>query len=219
ALELDEWARDLAPSADLIRWYGHAPERWAAFRERYLAELATPAQRERLRALLVAAAGRRITLDRKSTRLNSSHVKISYAVFCLSRDHQDLQSFPTRRSSDLSARTRRVGARSRAERGPDPLVRPRTGALGRVPGAVSRRARHARAARTPACAAGCGRRKTHHARSEEHTSELQSRENLVCRLLLVARPPGSTVFPYTTLFRSKRSNSTSGRAISRRART
>jgi uncharacterized protein YeaO (DUF488 family) len=62
ALELDEWARDLAPSADLIRWYGHAPERWAAFRERYLAELATPAQRERLRALLVAAAGRRITL-------------------------------------------------------------------------------------------------------------------------------------------------------------
>src|SRR5690606_4404405 len=34
-------------------------------------------------------------------------------------------------------------------------------------------------------------------RSEEHTSELQSRENLVCRL---ARP---SLFPYTTLFRSK----------------
>src|SRR5690606_41480552 len=28
-------------------------------------------------------AGRNITRDRKSTRLNSSHVKISYAVFCL----------------------------------------------------------------------------------------------------------------------------------------
>src|SRR5690606_25355500 len=38
-------------------------------------------------------------------------------------------------------------------------------------------------------------------RSEEHTSELQSRENLVCRLLL-PRPPPSTLFPYTTLFRS-----------------
>src|SRR5690606_20008773 len=36
-------------------------------------------------------------------------------------------------------------------------------------------------------------------RSEEHTSELQSRENLVCRLLL---PLTSTLFPYTTLFRS-----------------
>src|SRR5690606_13618652 len=33
-------------------------------------------------------------------------------------------------------------------------------------------------------------------RSEEHTSELQSRENLVCRL------PRSSLFPYTTLFRS-----------------
>src|SRR5690606_35103980 len=41
-------------------------------------------------------------------------------------------------------------------------------------------------------------------RSEEHTSELQSRENLVCRLLLekIHRPPSSTLFPYTTLFRS-----------------
>src|SRR5689334_12046197 len=36
--------------------------------------------------------------DRKSTRLNSSHSSISYAVFC---DHRDLHSFPTRRSSDL----------------------------------------------------------------------------------------------------------------------
>src|SRR6266436_1040518 len=35
-------------------------------------------------------------------------------------------------------------------------------------------------------------------RSEEHTSELQSRLHLVCR------PPRSTLFPYTTLFRSRR---------------
>src|SRR5690349_472580 len=39
------------------------------------------------------------------------------------------------------------------------------------------------------------------ARSEEHTSELQSRRDLVCRLLLPPTPP-STLFPYTTLFRS-----------------
>src|SRR5205807_589052 len=36
--------------------------------------------------------------DRKSTRLNSSHLVISYAVFCR---HPPLHSFPTRRSSDL----------------------------------------------------------------------------------------------------------------------
>src|SRR5262245_6356006 len=41
------------------------------------------------------------SLDRKSTRLNSSHLGISYAVFCFA-DHRDLPSFPTRRSSDLA---------------------------------------------------------------------------------------------------------------------
>src|SRR5688500_5245536 len=40
-------------------------------------------------------------------------------------------------------------------------------------------------------------------RSEEHTSELQSPCNLVCRLLLPA-PCSATLFPYTTLFRSHR---------------
>src|SRR5437868_4181645 len=41
-----------------------------------------------------------VSTDRKSTRLNSSHVSISYAVFCcFFRSY--LRSFPTRRSSDL----------------------------------------------------------------------------------------------------------------------
>src|ERR1035438_596280 len=45
--------------------------------------------------------------DRKSTRLNSSHLGISYAVFCSPRD---LHSSPTRRSSDLfEARRETVG--------------------------------------------------------------------------------------------------------------
>src|SRR5207244_2324320 len=39
-------------------------------------------------------------------------------------------------------------------------------------------------------------------RSEEHTSELQSPDHLVCRLLL-RPPPGSPLCPYTTLFRSE----------------
>src|SRR5262245_33628067 len=44
--------------------------------------------------------------DRKSTRLNSSHLGISYAVFCLYRHLRGLPSFPTRRSSDLGSRRR-----------------------------------------------------------------------------------------------------------------
>src|SRR5437879_799013 len=52
--------------------------------------------------------------DRKSTRLNSSHRCISYAVFCLSPSLLHYPPFPTRRSSDLrqaDRRGRRTGAR------------------------------------------------------------------------------------------------------------
>jgi uncharacterized protein YeaO (DUF488 family) len=36
---LDEWARDLAPSADLRKWFGHDPERFGEFSKRYRGEL------------------------------------------------------------------------------------------------------------------------------------------------------------------------------------
>jgi uncharacterized protein YeaO (DUF488 family) len=35
----DLWLKDLAPSTELRKWYGHEPERWAEFRKRYWAEL------------------------------------------------------------------------------------------------------------------------------------------------------------------------------------
>ncbi|MFI9270571.1 DUF488 domain-containing protein [Kitasatospora sp. NPDC052896] len=52
AAQLDEWAKELAPSTELRRWFHAAPEAHAAeFATRYRAELATPAQRDRLAAL------------------------------------------------------------------------------------------------------------------------------------------------------------------------
>ena len=36
---LDEWARELAPSDDLRKWFGHEPDRFPEFRKRYRAEL------------------------------------------------------------------------------------------------------------------------------------------------------------------------------------
>jgi uncharacterized protein YeaO (DUF488 family) len=36
---IDLWLKDIAPSAELRRWFGHRPERWLEFRRRYLAEL------------------------------------------------------------------------------------------------------------------------------------------------------------------------------------
>lgn len=37
--QLDEWARELAPSAELRRWFGHEPARFDEFRRRYSKEL------------------------------------------------------------------------------------------------------------------------------------------------------------------------------------
>ncbi|MFO7550889.1 MAG: DUF488 domain-containing protein [Haliea sp.] len=39
-LRLDWWARELAPSTELRKWFGHDPDRWAEFRRRYRDELA-----------------------------------------------------------------------------------------------------------------------------------------------------------------------------------
>lgn len=41
-VEMDEWLRDIAPSTDLRRWYGHRPDRFPEFAQRYRAELRDP---------------------------------------------------------------------------------------------------------------------------------------------------------------------------------
>jgi uncharacterized protein YeaO (DUF488 family) len=58
--QLDEWARELAPSAELRRWFGHDPDRFAEFRRRYRAELR--AQDAKLAALRAKARGGTVTL-------------------------------------------------------------------------------------------------------------------------------------------------------------
>ena len=40
-LELDAWLKDVAPSDELRRWFGHDPAKWEAFQRRYFAELET----------------------------------------------------------------------------------------------------------------------------------------------------------------------------------
>jgi uncharacterized protein YeaO (DUF488 family) len=38
----DEWLKDVAPSTELRKWYGHDPDKFGEFRKRYLAELKEP---------------------------------------------------------------------------------------------------------------------------------------------------------------------------------
>src|SRR3712207_7261064 len=77
--------------------------------------------------------------------------------------HRELRSFPTRRSSDLLGRVRGGGV-LQPNHSPPPLSSPST---------ARRLTRHENF-----------RHHRRHRRSEEHTSELQSRQYLVCRLLL-----------------------------------
>ncbi len=39
AARIDYWAKDIAPSAELRKWFGHDPTKWDEFRKRYHAEL------------------------------------------------------------------------------------------------------------------------------------------------------------------------------------
>jgi uncharacterized protein YeaO (DUF488 family) len=61
-LRLDEWARDLGPSTQLRKWFGHDPARWTEFQSRYQAELADPERSRALDALATIARTGRVTI-------------------------------------------------------------------------------------------------------------------------------------------------------------
>src|SRR5207245_7145212 len=78
---------------------------------------------ERSAAGATASAGR----DRKSTRLNSSHGSISYAVFCLKKKKHDVMGETAGLPSRQLPTRERGGAERRfrvALRAPDPRARP-----------------------------------------------------------------------------------------------
>jgi uncharacterized protein YeaO (DUF488 family) len=55
AAHLDAWFKDVAPSAELRRWYGHDPEKFEEFRRRYLVELKEPTRAAALAELRTQA--------------------------------------------------------------------------------------------------------------------------------------------------------------------
>jgi uncharacterized protein YeaO (DUF488 family) len=59
---LDEWDKDVAPSDELRRWYGHDPAKFAEFRRRYADELREPARAKALAQLNEAARHGTVTL-------------------------------------------------------------------------------------------------------------------------------------------------------------
>src|SRR5438477_4711613 len=101
----------------------------------------------------------------------------SLFFFSCSADHRDLHSFPTRRSSDLGVLAGRIEWRGRG-----------------VPQACHLPPARVEALFVQVCeAVGLAEtRDLREQRSEEHTSELQSHVNLVCRLLLEKKKKKTT---------------------------
>lgn len=56
-LHLDAWAKTLAPSNELRKWFAHDPDKWTEFRKRYRAELKGAQTHQAIRELLAAAKG------------------------------------------------------------------------------------------------------------------------------------------------------------------
>jgi uncharacterized protein YeaO (DUF488 family) len=68
---LDEWVKDVAPSTELRKWFGHDPARWAEFQRRYRAEL----------------RGQSETLDRIRERARAGVVTLVYSAH--DEEHND----------------------------------------------------------------------------------------------------------------------------------
>src|SRR4051812_6887085 len=57
---VDRWMKEIAPSTELRRWFGHDPERWPEFQRRYREELRR--NEELVREIAKLASRGRVTL-------------------------------------------------------------------------------------------------------------------------------------------------------------
>jgi len=62
AARLAGWIKDLGPSPELRKWFGHDPTRWPEFRRRYRAELRAAEKQPLLRQLAATADRGNVTL-------------------------------------------------------------------------------------------------------------------------------------------------------------
>ncbi len=90
---VDYWARAVAPSHALRRWYQHAPEKWPEFRRRYFGELdANPAGVAELRTQLGRGPAT-LLFGSKETQLSNASALAEYL-----ESHEPRSWTQTRRS-------------------------------------------------------------------------------------------------------------------------
>jgi uncharacterized protein YeaO (DUF488 family) len=74
--KLDDWCKEVAPSDELRRWYGHDPERFEEFSKRYRSELADGEQAEALERIAKEAEEGTVTLLTATKELDLSQAAV-----------------------------------------------------------------------------------------------------------------------------------------------
>jgi uncharacterized protein YeaO (DUF488 family) len=74
--DLDEWCKEIAPSTELRKWYGHDPDRYAEFARRYRAELGDPEHEAAVAHLRELADHGRLTLLTATKRSDISEAAV-----------------------------------------------------------------------------------------------------------------------------------------------
>ena len=110
AAHLDEWAKDVAPSTELRKWYAHDPAKFAEFCRRYTAELASGAPRDALDLLAARAAAGPVTLL-TATR-DAAHSEAAVLAGLLRRRGADPATEPTEATEATEARRSRPATRT-----------------------------------------------------------------------------------------------------------
>ena len=73
---IDLWAKDVAPSTELRRWYGHDPAKSAEFAQRYLAELGSEPAKSALGDLVARARAADVLLLTATKDLELSQARV-----------------------------------------------------------------------------------------------------------------------------------------------
>ena len=137
---LDDWLRDLAPSDELRKWFGHDPQRFAEFQKRYERELEDDAARTLLDELARQAARGTVTLVFAAK--DAEHNNAVVLARAIERRVRRLAAAAARRKASAPAVKVKAKAKAKAAR---PPARSPAGAR-----AAPRASTGGRRARTPA---------------------------------------------------------------------
>jgi uncharacterized protein YeaO (DUF488 family) len=74
--DIDEWFKELGPSTELRKWFGHDPERWPEFKERFTRELSEAGKREILDGIAQNAKRNHVTLIYSAKDTEHSNAKV-----------------------------------------------------------------------------------------------------------------------------------------------